>query len=40
MRFLLALALLLSGFVYAEEDLLEPEKAFLYSARQIEPGRV
>ena len=40
MRFLLALVLLLSGYVYAEEDLLEPEKAFLYSARQIEPGKV
>jgi len=40
MRFLLALVLLLSGYVYAEQDLLEPEKAFIYSAKQIEPGKV
>jgi thioredoxin:protein disulfide reductase len=40
MRFLLALVLLLSGYVYAEEDLLEPEKAFIYSAKQIEPGKI
>ena len=39
MRFLLALVLLLSSYAYAEEDLLEPEKAFLYSARLVEPGK-
>ncbi len=39
MRFLLALALLLTGFVHADEELLEPEKAFRYSARLLEPGK-
>ena len=38
MRFVLALMLLLAGFAHAEEELLEPEKAFRYSASLIEPG--
>ncbi len=40
MRFLFALVLLLSAYAYAEEDLLEPEKAFRYSARLVEPGKI
>jgi thiol:disulfide interchange protein DsbD len=40
MRFLFALVLLLSAYAHAEEDLLEPEKAFRYSARLIEPGKI
>ena len=38
MRFLLALVLLLTGYAHADEELLEPEKAFRYSARLAEPG--
>lgn len=40
MRFLFVLVLLLAGFAHAEEDLLEPEKAFRYSARLVEPGKI
>ncbi len=40
MRFLFALVLLLSGFAHADEELLEPEKAFRYSAKLLEPGVV
>jgi thiol:disulfide interchange protein DsbD len=40
MRFLLAFVLLLSGYVHADEELLEPEKAFRYSAKLVEPGKV
>ncbi|OYY94961.1 MAG: thiol:disulfide interchange protein [Hydrogenophilales bacterium 28-61-23] len=39
MRFLLALALLFTGFAHADEELLEPEQAFKYSASLIEPGK-
>jgi thiol:disulfide interchange protein DsbD len=38
MRFLLAFALFISSLSYADEELLEPEKAFRYSARLVEPG--
>ena len=37
MRFFLAL-LLFATFAHAEEDLLEPEKAFVFSARPIDAG--
>jgi thiol:disulfide interchange protein DsbD len=40
MRLLLALLLLFSAFAHAEEDLLEPDKAFRYSARLIDNGNV
>ncbi len=40
MRFLLALVLLLSGYAHADEELLDPEKAFRYSAKLLEPGKV
>jgi thiol:disulfide interchange protein DsbD len=40
MRFLLALALLLTGYAHAEEELLEPEQAFRYSAKLLEAGAV
>jgi thiol:disulfide interchange protein DsbD len=40
MRFFLALVLLLSGFAHADEELLEPEKAFRFSAKLLEPGQV
>lgn len=40
MRFLLAFLLLFVSFAHANDDLLEPEKAFVYSARLIEPGMV
>lgn len=40
MRFLLALVLLFSGFAHADDDLLEPEKAFRYNAKLVEPGQI
>jgi thiol:disulfide interchange protein DsbD len=40
MRFFLALVLLLSGFAHADEELLEPEKAFRFSAKLLQPGQV
>jgi thioredoxin:protein disulfide reductase len=40
MRFLLALVLLLSGYAHADEELLEPEKAFRYSAKLLEAGKL
>ncbi len=36
MRFFLALLCLFASFAHAEEDLLEPEKAFVYSAHQLD----
>jgi len=38
MRFLLALLCLFATLAHAEEDLLEPEKAFIYSASLVDPG--
>ena len=38
MRFFLALLFLFASFAHAEEDLLEPEKAFLYAASMADPG--
>ncbi len=38
MRLFLLLFLLLAGFAHAEEDLLEPEQAFQYSARMLDPA--
>ena len=40
MRFLFALVLFLTGFAHADEELLEPEKAFIYSAKLLEAGVV
>ena len=40
MRFFLAFLLLFAGFAHAEEELLEPAKAFQYSARAVEAGQV
>jgi len=40
MRFLFALALLFVSFAHADEDLLDPEIAFRYSAKQVEPGKI
>ena len=40
MRFLFALVLLLSGYAHADEELLDPEKAFRYSAKLLEPGKL
>jgi thiol:disulfide interchange protein DsbD len=38
MRFFLALLFLFTTFAHAEEELLEPEKAFIYSASLADPG--
>ncbi|MDO9224977.1 MAG: protein-disulfide reductase DsbD [Pseudomonadota bacterium] len=38
MRFLFALLCLFASFAYAEEELLEPEKAFIYSASLADAG--
>jgi thiol:disulfide interchange protein DsbD len=38
MRYLLALFCLVSFFAHAEDDLLEPDKAFVYSATLVDPG--
>ncbi len=38
MRYLLALFFLFVSFAHAEEDLLEPEKAFIYAASMVDPG--
>ncbi|MEW5787721.1 MAG: protein-disulfide reductase DsbD [Pseudomonadota bacterium] len=40
MRLVLALLLFLSFFAHADEELLEPEQAFRYSARLLDPGTV
>jgi thiol:disulfide interchange protein DsbD len=40
MRFLLAFLLLFSALAHGEEELLEPEKAFRYSARALDPATV
>lgn len=40
MRFLLILVLLLTGYAYAQEEPLDPEKAFRFSARLLEPGKI
>ncbi len=38
MRFVLALFCLFATLAYAEEDLLEPEKAFVFAASMVDPG--
>ena len=38
MRFFLALLLLFTAFAHADEELLEPEQAFRYSARMLDPS--
>jgi len=40
MRFLLAFALLFASFAHANEDLLDPDVAFRYSAKLVEPGKI
>ncbi len=40
MRLLFVLALFFSIFAHADEELLEPEKAFRYSAKLVEPGQI
>ncbi len=40
MRLLLALFLLIAGIVHAEDDLLEPEKAFQFSAQRLDADSV
>jgi thiol:disulfide interchange protein DsbD len=40
MRFLLLLVLLLSGYAYPQEEPLDPEQAFRFSARLLEPGKI
>ncbi len=40
MRFFLVFLLLFANFAHADEELLEPEKAFQYSARLIDPANV
>jgi thiol:disulfide interchange protein DsbD len=40
MRFFLAFLFLFATFAHADEELLEPEKAFQYSARLLDPANV
>ena len=40
MRFFLACLLLFASVVHAEEDLLEPDKAFVFSARALDASRL
>jgi thiol:disulfide interchange protein DsbD len=40
MRFFLAFLLLFASFAHADDDLLEPDKAFLFSVRALDAGKL